>query len=204
MLHASTTHGTWLLYQICIKSTHSSLIYHNKPATCVKKWPQLLQVDTEPNAILQAWATDGTWLLCEIWTTSPHSSLIFHNKHPTFMNKLPQLLKFGRAKFYLCATATHGTWSWYQIWRKSIQPSWRNVCQFHYHGARNNKHSDWVWPGLSVVSTIDDHWNHWRLLAPWRPMPTLYWWHIIPIKYSLSPSSFHEWSFNPLYKAISS
>ena len=38
ILHASATHGNWLLYQIWIKSTYSSLRYQSKHTKCMKKW----------------------------------------------------------------------------------------------------------------------------------------------------------------------
>ena len=38
ILHALATHSTWLLYQIWIKSTCSSLRSYSKHTKCMKKW----------------------------------------------------------------------------------------------------------------------------------------------------------------------
>ena len=44
LFYISATHGTWLRYQICIKTTHSSLRYHNKDTKCMKNWPNYLNL----------------------------------------------------------------------------------------------------------------------------------------------------------------
>ena len=73
---------------------------------------------------LQPWAMHHTWLLYQIWTKSPHSSLRYYNKHSKNVWKnCHNYSNWYRAKFYfICISGL-----WYQIWRKSIQPSWRNV-----------------------------------------------------------------------------
>ena len=55
------------------------------------------------------------------------------NKITTFFSKiLQQTLKIYDkiaiiTQIWHRASAAHGTWSWYPIWRKSIQPSWGNA-----------------------------------------------------------------------------
>ena len=61
------------------------------------------------------------------------------NKIATFFSKISeQTLKiyekiaiiiqiWHRTKSILHASTAHGTWSWYPVWRKSTQPSWRNA-----------------------------------------------------------------------------
>ena len=89
----------------------------------------------------------------------------------------------------LHALAGHGTWSWYQIWRQSIQSSWRNVQGtdrltdretdqarsyipwFHYCCAGNNNIAE-----LLICSTLVM--NIHSYLACWEALQVRvhYWW----------------------------
>ena len=73
---------------------------------------------------------------------SPHSSLRYHTTQNVW-KKLPQLLQFGtEPNSILHASAAHGTWSWYPIWRKSIQPPWTSCT-------RTARQTDWWMDGLT-------------------------------------------------------
>ena len=112
ILNVSSPYHGWLLYQIWTKSTLSVPGYHSKHQENLK------------NIATSNLAQGQKLITVQIWTKSPHSALRYHNKHPIFKN----YSNLAKPNFILLVCISG---PWYQImvplWRKFIQPSWRNV-----------------------------------------------------------------------------
>ena len=71
------------------------------------------------------------------------------SQNSKFRKKLAYLLKFGtETNSILHALVARDTWWWYSIWRKSIQPSWRNA-QGQTSRQQTDGQTDWT---LSYIS----------------------------------------------------
>ena len=98
---------------------------------CKKKCPYIItkiwhRAKCNFTSINNTWYT---WVMYQIWTNSPHSSPSYQQTLTIYgeIAKLSQIWHRAKWNYILCASVAHGTWSWYQIWRKSIQPYWRNM-----------------------------------------------------------------------------
>ena len=144
ILHASATHDTWSL-QLWTKSTQSSLICQTNTHNVLKYAHNYSNVEQRKMLVY----------IHQQCMTPNRCTKYENNQHIPLWNMTNSILH---------APVAHGTCSWYWIWRKSIQLSWRNVWwktdgqahngwrdgqtdgsnhsyipQFHYCGAGNNK-----------------------------------------------------------------
>ena len=97
-LYASTTHRTWLLYQISIESAHSPR-YHNKYTKCMKKVATITQIWHRAKCYLihkheQRIVSDS----CIKYEQTTFSSGIVQQTLNIYENKI---VKFGQIVFYM-------------------------------------------------------------------------------------------------------